>query len=203
MGNQLGELCQIDGRVMKCTHKGACTRLWNVLWHDQGGFGEHFKHVLPFQRINHFPGLVSLARKAGLAIKLSRMRRQFPHEYKFAPRSWVLPMELAEFRREFAPNGKANAGRIFILKPDAGAQGRGIFLTRKWTDVERAVTGTGAGEQFVAQDYLAKPLLIDGLKFDLRLYVLVASVSPLRVYLFEDGLVRMCTSAYALSLIHI
>ena len=51
---------------MKCTHRGACTRLWNVLWHDHGGFGEHFKHLLPFQRINHFPGLVSLARKVAL-----------------------------------------------------------------------------------------------------------------------------------------
>ena len=39
-------------------------------------------------------------------------------------------------------------------------------------------------------------MLIDDLKFDLRLYVLLAGVNPLRAFLFKDGLVRLATEPY-------
>ena len=41
-----------------------------------------------------------------------------------------------------------------------------------------------------------KPYLIDGYKFDLRIYVLMNGISPLRVYIYKDGLARFATVPY-------
>ena len=38
--------------------------------------------------------------------------------------------------------------------------------------------------------------MIDGFKFDLRIYVLLMGVNPLRIYIFKDGLARFATVPY-------
>ena len=39
-------------------------------------------------------------------------------------------------------------------------------------------------------------MLIEGLKFDLRIYVLLGGTEPLKIFVFDDGLVRLCTEKY-------
>jgi hypothetical protein len=52
------------------------------------------------------------------------------------------------------------------------------------------------GASVVAQRYLTKPFLIDGYKFDLRIYALVLCCDPLRIHVYNDGLARFCTELY-------
>jgi tubulin polyglutamylase TTLL6/13 len=48
------------------------------------------------------------------------------------------------------------------------------------------------------QRYIANPYLLDGLKFDLRLYVVVTSCSPLTIFWHKAGLARFATLPYSL-----
>jgi tubulin polyglutamylase TTLL4 len=74
----------------------------------------------------------------------------------------------------------------------ASSCGRGIKVIGKKTRINRK-------EGYLASKYVCKPHLINGFKYDLRVYVLVSSYDPLRVYVYNDGLVRFATEKYTLN----
>jgi tubulin polyglutamylase TTLL6/13 len=49
---------------------------------------------------------------------------------------------------------------------------------------------------YIVQQYIDRPHLIDDLKYDLRLYVFLYGVQPLRIYLHKMAFARFCTEAY-------
>lgn len=132
--------------------------------------------------------MFQLSRKNHLARNLIKMAKEFTKEYKFFPRTYLLPAEYGEFRNSFL-NKSPNNKPVYIVKPEASCQGKGIFLCNDFESLN-------PDDHYVVQQYIKKPLLIDDLKFDCRLYVLVLSVDPLRIYLFKEGLARFSTDPY-------
>lgn len=100
-------------------------------------------------------------------------------------------MEYGLFADEFK---KATDKNIWIMKPTAKSQGKGIFLFNRIGAIQ-AWAETQA-EPYICQKYIADPLLIGGKKFDLRLYVLVTSYHPLTVYLNRSGFARFTHYRY-------
>nr|KAF6410718.1 hypothetical protein HJG63_009161 [Rousettus aegyptiacus] len=158
---------------------------WNVYWTDYSVSLERVMDMKRFQKINHFPGMTEICRKDLLARNLNRMQKLYPTEYNFFPRTWCLPADYGDFQSY----GRQRRTRAYICKPDSGCQGRGIFITRNPREIK-------PGEHMICQQYISKPFLIDGFKFDMRIYVLITSCDPLRIFMYEEGLARFATMPY-------
>jgi hypothetical protein len=97
---------------------------------------------------------------------------------------------------ELEKNKKRKKGKrkTFILKPSGGSQGEGILLVQ-----DAAALGAARGRRsYVLQRYVGDCHLLPGLarKWDIRVYVTVASLDPPRVLLHREGLVRFATAEY-------
>ncbi|CAK7296131.1 Tubulin polyglutamylase TTLL13 [Vulpes lagopus] len=158
---------------------------WTVYWTDCSVSLERVMDMKRFQKINHFPGMTEICRKDLLARNLNRMQKLYPTEYNIFPRTWCLPADYGDFQSY----GRQRKTRTYICKPDSGCQGRGIFITRNPREIK-------PGEHMICQQYISKPFLIDGFKFDMRIYVLITSCDPLRIFMYEEGLARFATMPY-------
>ncbi|NP_001098994.1 tubulin polyglutamylase ttll6 [Danio rerio] len=158
---------------------------WTLYWTDCSVSLDRVMDMKRYQKINHFPGMNEICRKDLLARNMNRMLKLFPKEYNIFPRTWCLPADYSDFQAYT----RAKKHKTFICKPDSGCQGRGIYLTKSSKDIR-------PGEHMICQVYMSKPFIIDGFKFDLRIYVLVTSCDPFRVFMYDEGLVRFCTTHY-------
>mmetsp|Transcript_28440 Transcript_28440/g.51683 ORF Transcript_28440/g.51683 Transcript_28440/m.51683 type:complete len:581 (-) Transcript_28440:133-1875(-) len=116
-----------------------------------------------------------------------------PGDFSFVPKTWVVPDHMSALRSEMA-----NSKGTFIVKPEDGAQGDGIYLVKSDRDLtsKLAIRSNACA---IVQRYIEKPLLLHGVKFDLRIYVCFIGGSdraPPHVFLCREGLARFCTEAY-------
>ncbi|KAI9534887.1 Tubulin polyglutamylase ttll11 [Dissostichus eleginoides] len=165
----------------------------DIYWH---GVSFHDNENIVSGQVNKFPGMIEMLRKINLSRAVRTMQELFPEEYDFYPRSWILPEECQQFSTQIrmVKENDASVNPTFIVKPDGGSQGDGIYLIRDPSDLKLMV-GSQA-KQAVVQEYIQRPLLIDKLKFDIRLYVLLKSLEPLEIYIAKEGLTRFCTEPY-------
>ena len=140
-------------------------------------------------RLNRIPGMKLLAHKKMTGFYLNKFREYYPGEFDFYPKTFLVPEDLDEFK-EYMSN---HPGKLFIAKPTSGSQGDGIILVKKISDLPSLQY---TSNEMVVQEYIDKPLLLEGKKFDLRLYVLISNVKPMIAFLNEEGLARFCTEEY-------
>lgn len=166
----------------------------------------------PWQMMNHLPCGQLLSHKQVLAEKLQHHHKLFPSAYNFSPETYVMPQQMERFKEV----SRAEPKTTWIMKPYASSRGRGIKILSSLEAILAEVTRepeemsyvqrqiakrvnrrkVHLPSEVVLQRYVRNPHLIDGLKYDLRIYVLATSFDPLCVYLFKEGLGRFCTTKY-------
>ncbi|XP_072030526.1 probable tubulin polyglutamylase ttll-15 [Amphiura filiformis] len=149
---------------------------WDVLWAHDYPFTQlsmAIGNMKPHQKVNHFPGTGYVTNKVYLATS----------DIKYIPIAFQMPKQQAEFQKEV----ERSPDRLWVQK-SSSHRGIKVKSTKE--------LNLNAKDTFI-QEYIQKPFLIDGRKFDLGLYVITTSVDPLRVYMVDDEmLVRFCPKDY-------
>jgi hypothetical protein len=167
-------------------------------------WGKHFADDIdglrawlrPWHKVNHLPASHLLSHKDFLARQMARLARQFPDAYgSVAPQAFVLPDD----KLALAAALDAEPDSLWIEKPYASSRGRGITVwaardkdkllhqvSQPRPELHPDLQNTAIKlkpppdpSAVVVQRYLARPYLLDGLKFDLRIYVAATSFDPL------------------------
>ena len=166
---------------------------WNVAWTTQQLRSYEYQGMNRYQRINQYPRTHEITRKDTLCRNIARMKEVHGERwFRFVPEGFVLPSEADVFMKAFE-RSRHNPADAWIVKPAALSCGRGIFVTQNLDEI-RALDMSETPWQ--VSRYVNNPLLINGLKFDLRIYVTVTSFNPLRIYMHDEGLTRFATEPY-------
>jgi hypothetical protein len=143
------------------------------------------------QRVNHIPKTGALTHKDQLKTALQRYssgRGAAAALFNIMPLTFNLPRDYVPFLHAL---GATKPGALWIMKTIGMSRGRGIKLVSSIDDVTYSVP-------VVVQQYVDRPLLLAGRKFDLRLYVCVTQFNPLEAFLSSIGFARMAPSPYSL-----
>ncbi|NXI40103.1 TTL10 polyglycylase, partial [Galbula dea] len=129
--------------------------------------------------------------------RLLKMEEFFPESFR---------LDLKDERKAFFELCKG--GQIWICKPSCSNQGRGIFLLKdpaavsslqaKLQSTEEQLLKkmwSRAPQARIVQRYIEQPLLLEGKKFDVRSYLLIACTAPY-LLLFAQGYVRLTCVNY-------
>merc|ERR1712032_189767 len=154
-------------------------------------------------KVNRMPGTQVLTCKLKIARRHKEFRQRFgKKDFNFIPETFSLLDEREDVLqsmtvRKHSLDTRSGEGgedrKVWIVKPIGLSRGRGIFLTDNPIALP-AKDNNGRG--FLVQRYIADPYLIRGRKFDLRVYLLITGINPLKFYIYKDGFMRFATELY-------
>jgi hypothetical protein len=171
------------------------TEHWDACWYTGMPDVARFLEAGPDRKINHIPGNAALTLKNRLFESLAAVRDRQEEQYgpdhehvarlDFVPRVYSMPGDYEALQQAALDD----PDRCWILKPKNSSRGRGVRVLKDVTSVPRET-------KWMVQEYVAKPHTMKQRKYVLRLYVLISSIAPLRVYLYHQGFAKLASAPY-------
>ena len=188
--------CIIDtcskGNISLIKNEDNCNIIWKLL--PPGKMRDLIRKLGKNQKFNHFPSTYQIGLKDNMYKHYKIYKRLFPKLYNFTPDTYILPNDAEIFENIYKKNKKT----LWIVKPVNMSRGRGVHLLKDENELKELIKKSYEENAIpdLLSRYLDKPHLINNKKYDLRIYVLVTSFSPLRFYIYYNGLVRFATEDY-------
>lgn len=94
------------------------------------------------------------------------------------------------------PQYKLNGHRnIWIMKPSNLSRGRGVTCVDSLAPIEESLSATN-DVGLIVQKYIENPMIIRERKFDIRQWVLVTSLCPLKIWIWKEPYLRFGAEDY-------
>ena len=180
------------GNISLIKNEDNCNLIWKLLPPEK--MRELIRRLNKNQKFNHFPCTYQIGLKDNMYLHFKMYKKLFPDLYNFVSDTYILPNDAEIFEKNY----KRNKNALWIVKPVNMSRGRGVHLLKDMNELKELIKKSKEENTIpdLISRYLDKPHLINKKKYDLRIYVLVASFSPLRIYLYYNGLVRFATEEY-------
>ena len=180
------------GNISIIKNENNCNLIWRLLPPEK--MRDLIRKLNKNQKFNHFPCTYQIGLKDNMYLHFKYYKKIFPDLYNFVSDTYILPNDAENFEKIY----KKNKNALWIVKPVNMSRGRGVHLLKDLNELKELIKKSKDEKEIpdLLSRYLDKPHLINKKKYDLRIYVLVASFSPLRIYLYYNGFVRFATEEY-------
>lgn len=169
---------------------------WDLLWSPARTALKAVPTLRAGQLVSAVPGMYSLTKKRRLSASLKAAYGD--EAWQYMPQSYTIPAELAEWKAWLDEQAAAGADPGPFMLKTAQHLGKGLVLLPGAAAYHAATQPRlPSAKPFVlAQHYVADPLLIDGCKFGIRLWLLITGVEPFTAYIHNHGLVLFSTDSF-------
>ena len=144
---------------------------------------DYMNIMTKYQKIGFFPSTYEFKSIFLLTKNYNHMKSLFANDYNFMPKSLIFAKEFSEqIPKKFSINNLWLIRRDFE-KPEFFVNDAQLVAAEK--------------EEIILMKYITNPLLFNRRKFLLNAFVLITGYSPLKIYVYKEGLTRFAGSKYS------